>query len=364
MAIFNTRRWLMSSLITLIVLSVIALLFMAQPVLTGVMTWGDALKLTFLMWAIWGVLAPLIVELAFHFPLERSRLPVSLVVHLVAFTAIFLIKQSVATHVMENFNFVHQEGGGPLPEAEEKMKHDGPPIAVRILIDGLIYSMVVSVCQTVAWSRRAHERELRALTAEAHLATARLEVLRMQLNPHFLFNALNGISTLVHTDPRTADDMIANLSQLLRLSLDSSDEQEIPLRRELDFLQCYLDIEKARFGDRLRIEREIAPETLTAFVPPLLLQPLIENALRHGLGSETGPGLIRLSVRLQEGTLHIEVSDNGRGLRDADESTGGIGLTNTRARLHELYGARHRLVLRNGDLGGCTVEIEIPCRTH
>jgi LytS/YehU family sensor histidine kinase len=191
----------------------------------------------------------------------------------------------------------------------------------------------------------------------------------MQLNPHFLFNAFNSIATLIHTDPRAADDMVGNLSQLLRLALDSADEQEIPFRRELDFLRRYLDIEQARFGDRLRLEEDIAPDVLTAFVPTLLLQPLVENAIRHGLEPQSTPSCVRLNARRDGDRLHIEVSDNGAGLTETTTSDelparAGIGLSNTRTRLRELYGDGQRLTLRNGDAGGCTVEIELPFHTE
>jgi LytS/YehU family sensor histidine kinase len=247
-----------------------------------------------------------------------------------------------------------------------------PPLGARVVIDVLTYGMLVSVCLAVNWSMQAKEREKRALTAETYLAEARLSALRMQLQPHFLFNALNSISTLVHTNPAAADDMIANLSTLLRQSLQHMEEQEIPLRHELDFLRSYLDIEQARYGDRLVCEWDISPDTLTAFLPSLLLQPLVENAIRHGLSPLSRR--VQVSVRswIDGEMLHLQVSDDGAGYdahtQHASEKSTHIGLNNTRARLAALYGNRqtmtvHAISSENGIADGCIVEICLPHHT-
>jgi two-component system, LytTR family, sensor kinase len=185
----------------------------------------------------------------------------------------------------------------------------------------------------------------------------------MQLNPHFLFNTLHAISALMHKDVEAADCMIARLSDLLRYALESTDAQEVPLKQELAFLERYLEIEQTRFGDRLVVRKQIDPLALEALVPTLILQPLVENAIRHGIEPHARRGEIRLSARRDAGMLHLEVRDNGGGLITANGSPEeGVGLSNTRARLAELYGDRHRFEFRNADQGGLIVHLVIPCR--
>ena len=368
----SPQDWLKPTLVVLVVVVGLGAVLAAQLSLTGYLSMAEAFGTTLPMWLPWVAFAPVTVWLAFRFPLERRCLKTSVAVHLAACALVIAGSQMAMPHFM-----AHPESGGVQPRMmppPEKAGHPplesprgwkpgglappGGPAFARGVVDLLIYGILLSLCQTVAWSRRARDRELHAVTAEGALAQARLSALRMQLHPHFLFNSLNGIATLVHTDPQAADDMIGNLSELLRLSLDTSAEQEIPLLRELEFLQRYLDIEQARFGDRLHVVRDIAADTLAACVPTLLLQPIVENAIRHGFERITAPGTVTLSARREGGRLFLEVSDNGAGLTDPPAE--GIGLANTRARLRALYGDAHELVIRNRETGGCLVEIRIP----
>ena len=182
----------------------------------------------------------------------------------------------------------------------------------------------------------------------------------MQLNPHFLFNTLNTISSLMHKDVEAADRMLARLSDLLRYALESTDAQEVPLRQELDFLGGYLEIQQARFGERLTVDREIDPVTLDARVPNLLLQPMVENAIQHGIAPHARPGRIVLRARRHDGRLDLEVEDNGGGLPAGESLVEGVGISNTRARLQQLYGADHRFLLDKAPGGGLLVKILIP----
>ncbi len=233
----------------------------------------------------------------------------------------------------------------------------------------LIYWATVSICHAISNFRRSQQRERRTLELEASLAEAKLHALRMQINPHFLFNTLNAISTLVHTKPEAADNMIGNLSELFRASLDTTAEQEIPLRRELAFLSHYLEIEQTRFEDRLTVEQHFDPAILDALVPTFILQPLVENAVRHGIEPKRSPGLIKLTGYRQENILHLSVSDDGPGLAKASgkddkrATSHGIGLANTRARLQELYPGKFEFKLTSEAASGCLVILEIPYHT-
>jgi signal transduction histidine kinase len=211
---------------------------------------------------------------------------------------------------------------------------------------------------------RYSEREVQAVELKRELVEARLDALRMQLNPHFLFNTLHAISALIHEDPEAADRMVARLSELLRLSLDQSKPQQVPLSEEMVFLDRYLEIERARFGERLKIEKQLGPDTHTAMVPFLLLQPLVENAVRHGIEAREEAGHIAISARRNNGTLELSVRDDGPGLsRETNAPVRkGIGLANTRSRLRHLYGENFQLNLSDLAEGGLEARVEIPYR--
>jgi LytS/YehU family sensor histidine kinase len=201
---------------------------------------------------------------------------------------------------------------------------------------------------------------LRASELEKRLAQARLQSLQSQMNPHFLFNTLHSISALMHKDVEAADRMVMKLSDLLRLALANTDTHEVPLKQELDFLDRYLEIEKTRFRERLSVEREFDPETLNARVPNLVLQPLVENAIRHGVERHARPGRIILRARKENGSLRLEVQDNGDGIQPGTKNREGIGLSNTRSRLEQLYGRDQRFELQNVPSGGLLARVIIP----
>jgi two-component system, LytTR family, sensor kinase len=186
----------------------------------------------------------------------------------------------------------------------------------------------------------------------------------MQLQPHFLFNTLNSISSLIHENPKVADDMVASLSQFLRTTLDVSAANEVPLRTELDFVERYLEIQQARFGDRLRICREVDSTVLEALVPPLILQPLVENAIRYGIESRETGGTVMIRAQREGPVLGMQISDDGEGFSGGQllGAGSGIGLSNTKARLQELYGDNHQFKLTANEPAGARVQIEIPFR--
>jgi len=187
-------------------------------------------------------------------------------------------------------------------------------------------------------------------------------LLKTQLQPHFLFNTLNAISALVHVDVEAADRMLVRLGDLLRIALEDFGVQEAPLARELEAARAYLEIEQARLGPRLHVQWDIAPDTGDALVPTFLLQPLIENAVHHGIAPRTEAGRIDIRIRREDTELHLEVHDDGPGLAAGGTAAGGVGLANTRARLLHLYGTAQRLEVSNGRYGGCMARVILPFR--
>lgn len=213
--------------------------------------------------------------------------------------------------------------------------------------------------------QRYRERERQTAALATELVQARLQALRMQINPHFLFNTLNTISALIHENPNTADKMVVRLSELLRRTLDRGEAQEVPLREEIEFLKGYLEIEQTRFGTRLEVEISVPPDVENLMVPHLILQPLVENAIRHGIEPREEPGRVEVTARRDGDRLELSVRDSGDGLASSDSarSQGGIGLSNTRSRLAHLYGSDYSFDLTNGPGGGLEARIRIPCRT-
>ena len=232
--------------------------------------------------------------------------------------------------------------------------------------DGLLYWAVLAIDSGVTRYREARERELRASQLEAQLFEARLQSLKMQLQPHFLFNALHTIGQLIRTGQNAlAVQVVAGLGDLLRQLLDSATTQEVPLKQELDFLRSYLDIEQIRFRDRLKVVVDASGDTFDARVPHLILQPLVENAIRHGITARTTVGRLLICARRINGSLHLTVRDDGAGLPlsglSAHDSLG-VGLANTSARLQQLYGDEASFDVVNAEDGGAIAHIVLPFR--
>jgi two-component system LytT family sensor kinase len=225
-----------------------------------------------------------------------------------------------------------------------------------------MYWLILVVLVALDYQRELKDRELRAIQLQGRLTAARLDALRMQLNPHFLFNALNSISSLMYVDADAADTMIRKLGELLKLSLDQRRGDEISLREELDFLQHYLDIERLRFAQRLRVRFDVEPEALAAMVPTFVLQPLVENALRHAIAPRPEGGTVEISVRRDDGWLRIVVADDGPGLPEGRLAEG-VGLSNTRERLNQLYSLADALRLTAPEEGGLRVDVTVPFHT-
>src|SRR6185369_11771113 len=222
-----------------------------------------------------------------------------------------------------------------------------------------IYWTTLVVAHALHYYRGLRQKEAQTARLTAQLAQAQLQALKMQIQPHFLFNTLNSIAALLHKDVEAADRMIARLGDFLRLTLKSSDTQTVDFEQELEFLKCYLDIEYIRFQDRLTVELDIHPHALTAMVPNLILQPIVENAVRHGVARQRNPGHIIIHARREDERLIVTVEDNGPGLKVKSNGSG-IGISNTRARLEQLYGSDFSFQITNSAERGATVTLDIP----
>jgi signal transduction histidine kinase len=314
-----------------------------------------------LVWYIWGCLSPLVLLLGRRFTFEGSSWLGSLVVHFAAALVLAAVHGAAETSLkmlIRPFD-VWSDVRPFLSQYQSGLRN-------FFVFDVLVYWAILGFGYAFDYRKRYRERESQASQLKAQLAQAQLEALKVQLHPHFLFNTLHTIAGMVRSnETRPAVDMIAGLSDLLRHALESADEQEVPLRDEVKFIELYLGIQKVRFSDRLTVRIDVAPETLNALVPNLILQPLVENAIRHGVSLNDAAGLIVIETYSDDEMLHIRVCDDGPGLQAGWrlEESGGIGLTNTRDRLKHLYGAAHRFDLRNGATRGMTASIAIPFRT-
>jgi two-component system, LytTR family, sensor kinase len=293
------------------------------------------------------------------FPLERRRLGRRLAIHM----AVALVVPVYRTLALVSLN--------PVVGWHTDLPPTGQFLAATYGSNLFVYWMTVGVVHAIYYARRARERERVEERLRSELAESQLQALRARLDPHFLFNALNTVSALIHPQPDRAERVVVRLSELLRRALESGSEQEVPLREELDFVRSYLEIEQARFEDRLRVRWAVDDDVLDALVPPLLLQPLVENAVRHGLAPRASPGYVEISARRQGGRLLLSVRDDGIGVVDrgrTGRAGGGFGLTSTRERLAALYGADHEFLLRSwgrrstGE-SGALAEARIPFRT-
>ena len=295
------------------------------------------------------LLAPLVMRFAQRFPLRGQEVNRNLAVHMVAMIAFVLVHValfSLATVLLAP--------GMDLPSLPRVL---GRSLLSWTVFDAIVYCALVTVNHAVIYYRVSKDRALRASQLEASLAQAQLQMLRMQLQPHFLFNTLHSISALMHKDVRRADSMVAALSDLLRMSLQNIGAQEVALQSELDFLQRYVEIMHLRFGDRLKVSIDIDPETRDARVPNLFFQPLVENSFRHGFG-DLGQGSITISVRRDGDMLRCDVVDDGRGLRTGHKD--GVGLASTRSRLSHLYGDNYVFTMRGAPNEGVHVTVVIP----
>jgi two-component sensor histidine kinase len=403
--------WFRALLLQALIWVALTVAFAALLRLAGPQNWSSALRFASMSWLPWVLLAPVVYWLSGRFPLERAHLWKSIPAHVVGCAACVVITITASSYI----GYVSRQSGPrfderrppPRPLAEREIapaasaletpgnvtstssattgdygrreRFDGytrgegrsrrglfwwPFLGVTLLranFDAAVYLIVVVAAHALAFYRRAQEREQHAIALAAGLTRAKLDALRLQLQPHFLFNTLNAISTLVHRDANAADELIGDLSDLLRVSLQTSDH-EVSLRRELELLDRYLAIEQTRLSDRLRVEKSIDPATENALVPTFLLQPIVENSIRHGIEPRLSGGRVVVRSAIEGGRLLLTVEDDGVGIaaKPNPKARRGIGLTNTQERLQALHGAAAQLEIVSPDSGGVRVQISLP----
>jgi two-component system LytT family sensor kinase len=334
------------------------------------MTLTSALGMQFCQILTYAPLTPFAFAFATRYPIRRNNWMIRSLLYLAAgliFTAVHVALQSVTPFGFWDPKYHEWRSAiwDSHTHAFEVQWSVLPELFLTSLFNDIsgTFIPIALVAHVVSYTRTLRERELRAAQLEEQLAKTRLQVLKSQLQPHFLFNTMHSISSLMLTDVRAADQMMTRLGDLLRMSLESAGTQITTLSREIEFLNCYLEIEKVRFAERLTVTFDISPATLDASVPHLLLQPLVDNAVKHGISQLPGSGEIRIAATTQAHQLKIEISDNGPGLsKTGTLPSMGLGLRITRERLESLYGRDQRLELLSLPGGGTTVQVCIPFR--
>lgn len=309
-----------------------------------------------IVWSYWALAAPLIFQLGQWVSFGRQARVYATLVHF--FLSFVLALLHIAIFAALGTFFGSTGSGAPLRFQTEF----GRGLRIFLYVELVFYWAILGAGLARDSYRKFREREIRARELETQLGVARLQALKMQIQPHFLFNALNTVAMLIRSGGNSqAVQMVAGLGELLRLSLNDNSAQVVPLSSELTFVRCYLAIEEYRFPDRLRVEIDVPNELLTAEVPQFILQPLVENAIRHGLDKSSSSGLIRIEARHHNDSLELLVRDDGPGLPvDWQPQSGpGIGLSNTRARLEQLYG-RLEFTIENAEPTGAVVRLRIP----
>ena len=313
--------------------------YAGQPI-----TWTQAIVLGLSEWYIWALLSLVLARLARSFPFEKGRRLKSLAVQAPATLVVTLVKLAAYGPVVD------LSGVPPLRAASMETFN----------LSLLTCWMILGANHALQQYRSSQARRKEAAELETRLARAQLQLLRTQLQPHFLFNTLHAVTALIRRDADAAEEMLARLSDLLRLALERGEIQELPLKEELDFVHLYIRIQEVRFGDRLRVAIQAEPDVLDAMVPNMLLQPLVENAVQHGVSRRAEGGEITVTAKREQDMLVVRICDDGPGLHGDDAPGLGIGLTNTRERLERLYGERHALRLEQAPGGGLEVVLELP----
>jgi hypothetical protein len=320
----------------------------AQPV-----GWWQAVALGLALWYAWAILSVFIVRFTRRYPIEHRNWAERVVLHLSAGAFFAMVKLAMDYPIIEIFYC-------PAPGLTPFMTFYRMGLGSHFHVYLLIYWAIVGTWHASDYYLKYRDREQKSADLGELLGQAKLQLLKSQIQPHFLFNTLNVVTTLIHKDVKLADRMLVRLGELMRASLDNFDSHEVTLRQELDFTAAYLEIEQVRFGKGLQIEMAIDDQALDAKVPFLLLQPLVENSILHGIRHNGHTGRIIIRAELAGKSLRLTVEDSGRGATTPADITEGIGLGNTRARLVQLYGEEQQLEFSRSPLGGLAVTVDIP----
>jgi two-component system LytT family sensor kinase len=357
----STPKW-RSAIILFGVCTLIGLLFAALSYASVIgenrrFGLSDALRLNLVQFYLWGGLSLPIFCFSNRFPVEfrpfRLR---NLLLHIPAILLFAIIHQGIYLTILWSLT----------PRLKQQFasiaQYYRTYFGIGVYGGLIIASLIVIAAHAFIYYQDFRAGEVKQSELKTQLAQARLQALKMQLHPHFLFNTLHSISSLVLEDPPRANSMIARLGDFLRLTLEHSEEQMVMLKEELEFLRCYLEIEQVRFEDRLSVDFRIEPTTLSAHVPHLILQPVVENAIQHAIAPRATPGCIKIEAKRLDGLLRLEVKDNGPGIKTKSNSVErqGLGLSNVRARLKQIYGTEFRFEMANAPEGGLTVVLEMP----
>ena len=318
----------------------------------------EAFLFMLIYWLAWAIVSPAILRFARAFHWDRGYRWRSIAAHF-GFAAVIAPLQC---YLYLGLKSLIGSALGITPVASP----EGWTFTLQCLMNAAVYFVIVAVYNAFAYYHLYHRQKSATSELQARLAEAQLAALKMQLQPHFLFNTLNAISVLMTEDVKKANQMLVRLSELLRLALDSSGRQQVPLKQELEFLERYLDIERIRFADRLKVKLDVEPATLEARVPNLILQPLVENAIRHGIAPRAEGGRLDVHARRRNGKLELEIHDDGPGMAEQAapaEPRNGIGLANCQARLSQLYGEEHGFEHGTSPDGGFSVILTLPFET-
>ncbi len=352
------RSFWMKGLMVAGLWTAIALLNSLMDIAASLQT-GEAIRWrefgwSYLGWYFWAALTPFILCLVRKFPMRSPHVGRSIAVY--AAVSIGLISILITIYTL-----VYWQVDASMQTFSQSMRM--VITSFGFAFDLFLYWIIVAVGNQMEFNRNFQKEQLKAAKLENQLASAQLQALQMQLHPHFLFNTLNSISELIHENRELAEKMLVKLEAFLKLTLESSAAQEVPLETELDFLRHYLEIEQIRFQNRLNVKMLIEPSTMRIPVPNLILQPIVENAIRHGISRQSAPGQLEIQTSLARGMLHVQVRDNGRGILSGireGQIREGLGISNTKARLRQMYGSHHRLEMHNVLEGGFIVTMDIP----
>src|SRR5205809_2083233 len=317
----------------------------------------SALRLNLVQFYVWAILSPVVFRFSRRFPIELRPLNVrNLLLYFPALISFAGIHQVIHLAVLWSITPRWRQKYPALTDCYRAY------FAFGFYIDLIIALLIVIAVHALLYYQSFRASELAQSSLKTDLAQAQLRALKMQLHPHFLFNTLHSISSLVLEDAQKANSIIARLGDFLRLTVENSDQQLVSLKEEAEFLRCYLDIEQVRFGDRLTLAFDLEPQTLSAQVPHLILQPVVENAIQHAIAPRAARGHINIEAKRFNSLLRVAISDSGPGIGSNANSLGKkcVGLSNVRSRLQQIYGPDFRFELMNASDGGLTVVMEIP----